>query len=101
MANINTVGYKYGRVIFSDLMSQTLKTASGAESGRGGINPAQVGLGMNVSSIDAIHSQGNIESTGKLTDLAIQGDGFFIFSKDNGQLYSRAGALDLDSEVLW
>jgi flagellar hook protein FlgE len=73
-----------------------MKAATRAQDGRGGINPMQVGLGVSVGSIDTDHTQGSRESTGKTTDLAIEGNGFFILQNGNNRVYSRAGAFDLD-----
>ncbi len=100
LANINTVGYKYSRVLFSDMMYQTIQSASAPQGGRGGINPQQVGLGMEVSSIGTIHTGGNLESTGVTTDMAIQGDGFFVLSDGTNTWYTRAGNFDLNEGIL-
>ena len=102
LANINTVGFKYSRVTFSDMMYQTMKSASGPAGGRGGINPQQVGLGMLVNTIDTVHTQGNLEATGKLTDMAIQGEGFFILSDGTNRWYTRSGAfaLGVDGSII-
>jgi flagellar hook protein FlgE len=97
IANINTIGYKGSRANFRDVLYQTMSGASAPQSGRGGINPRQVGLGTSIGSIDTVMTQGNIESTGRNTDLAIEGDGFFILGDDNGgRFYSRAGSFSLD-----
>jgi len=96
IANVNTVGFKKSRVTFQDMLNQTIRGASSPQGGRGGTNPQQVGLGMTLASIDTIQTQGNLQSTGKMTDLAVQGDGFFILSDGNDQVYTRAGAFDLD-----
>ncbi|MGE5507374.1 MAG: flagellar hook protein FlgE [Chitinophagales bacterium] len=99
IANVNTIGFKESRCNFRDVLYQTVSGASSPQGGRGGINPKQVGLGVSVGSIDAVMTQGNIESTGRNTDLAIEGDGFFILGDDNGiQYYTRAGAFSLDTE---
>ncbi|MDQ3811855.1 MAG: flagellar hook-basal body complex protein, partial [Chloroflexota bacterium] len=80
IANINTTGFKQSRVTFQDILSQTTRGASGPQGGRGGTNPMQVGLGTLIAGVDTIQSQGTLQSTGKLTDLAIQGDGYFVMS---------------------
>ena len=98
IANVNTVGFKSSRALFQELLSQTLKAAGGPGGGRGGTNPQQVGFGMRISSIDKIFTQGNLMSTQRKTDLAIEGDGFFILSDGERQYYTRAGAFDFDSE---
>src|SRR5262245_58466221 len=77
IANLNTFGFKSSRITFSDLLSQTIRAASRPQGGRGGINPLQVGLGVQVASIDNIMQQGSIQSTGNSRDLAIDGAGFF------------------------
>src|SRR5688572_11724994 len=81
IANVNSTAYKSGRVTFQDLISQTLSGAQAPTATQGGLNPEQVGLGTGIGSIDTIMTQGNLQSTGKPTDLAIQGDGFFLLSK--------------------
>jgi len=100
IANVNTTGFKAGRVNFSDMMSQTLSGAgpSQGSGGRGGTNPKQVGLGANLATIDNIHTQGALQSTGNMTDLAIQGDGFFILNDGTQNRYSRDGSFGLDED---
>ena len=99
IANVNTYGYKVSRVSFHDIISQMVRGASKPiEAGRGGTNPLQVGLGMSMAAIETIHSQGNLEATGRITDLAIQGDGFFVLSDGTTNSYSRAGVFGLDGE---
>jgi flagellar hook protein FlgE len=95
IANVNTVGYKSGRVNFQDILSQTFRGASAPQGGLGSINPAQVGLGVTVAGIDVIQTQGNLQSTGRLTDMAIQGDGFFVLSDGSRQFYTRDGSFDI------
>jgi len=98
IANVNTVGYKSSRVLFQELLSQTLKAAGGPGEGKGGTNPEQIGFGMRISSIDKIFTQGNLMSSQRKTDLAIQGNGFFILTDGEKQYYTRAGAFDFDYE---
>ncbi len=98
VSNVNTIGFKKGRVVFQDMISQGMKGAARPTEELGGVNPMQVGLGMQVATIDTIHTQGSLQSTGNTTDLAIQGDGFFILSQGDKEFYSRAGAFGLDSE---
>ena len=95
IANINTTGYKASRVTFQDMLSQTITGASAPTAERGGTNPAQVGLGMNLRSIDVQHIQGALQATGKLTDFAVQGKGFFIVKDGNRAFYTRDGAFDI------
>jgi flagellar hook protein FlgE len=95
IANVNTTGFKQSRVTFSDILSQTVRGASGPQAGRAGVNPAQIGLGVLISGIDTIQTQGTLQSTGKATDMAIQGDGFFVMSDGNSNFFTRDGAFDL------
>ncbi len=99
VANVNTIGFKKGRTNFVDVLSQTLTGATGPEGNLGGINPHQVGLGDSVAVVDNIFSQGSLQATDKITDLAIQGDGFFVVSGDGGKTYryTRAGDFAFDA----
>jgi flagellar hook protein FlgE len=87
IANVNTAGFKYSRANFADMLSQTSKIATAPQGALGGKNPMQVGLGTQVSSITKIFKQGSVQTTDKNTDLAIQGDGFFVVSPDGGSTY--------------
>lgn len=100
IANVNTVGYKSQRVTFSDVFSQTISGASSAndETGRGGRNAMQVGLGVNVSSIDMLMTQGSAQRTDNPFDLMIEGSGFLVVGDASGQYFTRAGALRQDSD---
>lgn len=100
IANVNTTGFKYSRANFADLLSQTSKIATAPQGALGGKNPMQVGLGTQVSSVTKIFKQGSIQTTDKNTDLAIQGDGFFIISPDSGNTYkfSRNGDFTFDAD---
>lgn len=98
IANVNTIGYKGSRVTFQELLSQTIRDASAPQAGRGGLNPMQVGLGVNLGTIATYHTQGPPQATGVTTDLAIQGDGFFILSHGNERFYTRAGMFDIDRD---
>ena len=104
IANVNTIGYKSQRVTFNDVFSQTLSSASAAsdETGRGGRNPMQVGLGVNVSSIDMLMTQGAAQRTDNPFDLMINGDGFIVVGDTNGTYFTRAGALraDVDGNLI-
>src|SRR5215210_4233403 len=95
IANVNTTGFKQSRVTFSDILSQTLRGASGPQGGKAGVNPEQVGLGVLLSGIDVIQTQGTLQSTGKSTDMAIQGDGYFVMSDGRQQFFTRDGAFDI------
>lgn len=98
IANVNTMGFKASRVSFQEVFNQTIRGASAPYGQRGGTNPQQVGLGMTVASIDTFQTQGNLQLTGKMTDLAIQGNGFFIMNQDGKRVYTRSGNFDLDSD---
>jgi flagellar hook protein FlgE len=98
IANVNTIGFKRGRVNFQDMVYQYMGGASRPTDELGGVNPKQVGLGMMVSAIDTIHTQGSLQSTGVVSDVAIQGNGFFIMRAGNKELYTRAGAFGLDAQ---
>jgi len=95
IANVNTTAYKSSRVTFQDILGQTVRGASSPQNGRGGTNPAQIGLGMNLGGIDTIMGQGSLQSTGKLTDFAVQGEGFFVVSDGQRNFYTRDGAFDI------
>lgn len=97
IANVNTVGFKYGVARFQDIFSQTLRGATAPLGGTGGINPMQVGLGMGISSIATVHEQGAITGTGRETDLAINGRGFFIVSDGYQNYYTRDGSFTRDA----
>ncbi|MBQ7366593.1 MAG: flagellar hook protein FlgE [Spirochaetaceae bacterium] len=98
VANVNTTGFKRGRVNFQDMISQQLSGAARPTTEVGGVNPKEVGLGVMTASIDTIFTQGNLQSTGVSTDVAIQGNGFFILKNGEESFYTRAGAFGLDSE---
>ena len=97
IANVNTTAYKAGRVTFQDQLSQTLQGAGAATDSVGGTNPQQLGLGVRVGSIDTLMSQGGLQSTSKPTDMAIQGNGFFMLGNATGVSYTRDGSFTLDS----
>jgi len=96
IANVNTIAYKSSRVTFQDILGQTVKGASSPQAGRGGTNPAQIGLGMQLGGIDNIMTQGSLQSTGKLTDFAVQGDGFFVVNDGQRKYFTRDGSFDID-----
>lgn len=89
LANMNTVGYKAGSVSFADLVSQTVSGTS--------LNPMQVGLGVAPSSVASNFSQGGIDFTGVATNVAIQGNGFFVVGGEDGRGYTRAGNFGFDA----
>ena len=97
IANVNTTAYKAGRVTFQDQLSQTLQGASTPAGSIGGTNPQQVGLGVRVGSIDTLMAQGGLQSTTRPTDMAIQGNGYFMLGDSTGISYTRDGSFTLDS----
>ena len=96
IANVNSAGYKSSRVTFQDMLSQTVRAATAPTAAKGGTNPQQIGLGVQLGSIDVKHTQGNTQSTGYITDLAIEGDGFFVLGQGANRQYTRAGMFGLD-----
>jgi flagellar hook protein FlgE len=99
IANVNTVGFKYSRTNFQNLLSQTIRSATAPEGTLGGKNSLQIGLGVRVSAVETIFKQGSIQNTDKNTDMAISGDGFFVVSGDGGKTYryTRAGDFTFDA----
>jgi flagellar hook protein FlgE len=98
ISNVNTTGFKKGRVNFQDLISQSMQGAARPNERVGGVNPKQVGLGMQVAAIDTIFTQGSLQTTGVKTDVSLQGEGFFILREGDVSLYTRAGAFGLDED---
>lgn len=98
ISNVNTIGFKGSRVSFATGFSQVLSPADGPSGNIGGKNGIEVGLGMRISSIDRIFSQGNFENTGNRNDLAIQGDGFFVVGDGSQQYYTRSGNFQVDAD---
>ncbi|EQA70952.1 flagellar hook-basal body protein [Leptospira noguchii serovar Panama str. CZ214] len=96
ISNVNTHGFKTERVTFQDMISQELRGASEPKENIGGVNPQQVGLGSLIAAIDKIMTQGSLQTTGKNTDVAVSGEGFFIVKDGDKQFYTRAGAFNLD-----
>jgi flagellar hook protein FlgE len=96
IANVNTAGFKGSNAVFQDLLSQVLSGGGAPGQLRGGTNPAQVGLGSRLASIQTNFGQGALQVTGRSTDVAIQGDGFFMVNVGGQQLYTRAGNFDFD-----
>jgi flagellar hook protein FlgE len=97
IANANTVGYKASTTVFQDTLSQMLTAASGANASRGGTNPIQVGLGVQVAGTSTNYNQGSTQITGRSTDVMIQGDGFFVVNKNGEDFYTRAGSFTFDN----
>ena len=100
ISNVNTTGFKSGRVTFSDTLSQTLSGASraDAENALGGTNPKQIGLGSAVSSIDTLFTDGSVQSTGNNTDLCLSGNGLFVVKSGGVNYYTRNGAFKFDEQ---
>lgn len=100
ISNVNTIGYKANRAVFEDLLSQTLAGTTGPTDNRGGLNATQVGLGSALAGIDTVFETGTMQTTEVDTDLAIQGDGFFVLGDGNegNYLYTRAGDFDFDAD---
>lgn len=98
IANVNTVSFKSSRITFAETMAQTLAGEIAPTGGQGGVNAIQVGLGMRTLGIDTNFSQGSLESTGVTTDLALQGDGFFMVSDGEQISYTRAGVFHIDAD---
>lgn len=111
IANVNTYGFKKGRVVFKDLVSQMQTGASAPTQTRGGVNSIQVGLGSQLAAIDTVHGSGSLQTTARVLDLAISGDGFFMVGDSNGApddtgvidgegysniMYTRAGNFYMD-----
>ena len=98
LANVNTTGYKAGRALFSDLVYQTLRPATGPTGNGGGINPAEIGHGVQLAQVSRELTQGDLELTGGAFDFGIDGDGYFTVQGGDQTLYTRAGAFALDSD---
>ncbi|GAA1796369.1 flagellar hook-basal body complex protein [Nocardioides hankookensis] len=100
IANANTVGFKSSSTVFSDTLSQMLTSGSGPNAGaaRGGSNPIQVGLGVQLAATNTNFNQGSNQTTGRSTDLMLQGDGMFVVQKGNDTVYTRAGAFSWDED---
>lgn len=86
ISNVNTIGFKQGRMLFSDVLSSTISGGS------------QIGRGVQIQTVENQFTQGSFESTENGTDLAIQGDSFFVVQNDNGRYYTRAGAFHFDKD---
>ena len=98
VANVNTVAYKAGRATFKEMLSQTLSGAAAPSGSRGGVNPSQVGLGVNIGSVDLDQTQGSMQATGRQTDLAIEGNGFFALGDGSNIQFTRDGTFGLDAQ---
>lgn len=100
IANVNTIGFKGGRVMFKDILSQTVSGVSAADENRGGVNAQQVGLGVSLAAIDTVHTAGSAMTTNVVTDLRVNGDGFFAVGTTDqvdAPFLTRAGNFTLDA----
>jgi flagellar hook protein FlgE len=98
IANVNTTGFKSNRMTFADALSETISGARGTAGNFGGANPVQLGRGSVISSVDTIFKQGSLDATGIVTDLAVNGKGFFVVTDGARRYYSRAGALQVQDD---
>jgi flagellar hook protein FlgE len=96
ISNVNTTGFKRSRVTFQDLLYQQMSGAARPNEEIGGVNPKEIGLGMSIASVDTINTQGALQTTGVMTDLAVQGNGYFVLKKGEENFYTRAGDFGLD-----
>jgi len=97
IANVNTFGYKKGRVTFKDLVSQQVGSATGANAVSGGTNPKEVGLGGTMATVDNVYNQGAMQNTGRALDVGISGEGFFALNVNGQTQYTRAGNFYTDN----
>ncbi len=96
IANANTTGFKSSTTVFQDTLSQMMTGGTAANAERGGTNPVQIGLGVQIATTSTNFNQGSAQMTGRGTDLMLQGDGFFVVQRGNEQMYTRAGAFTFD-----
>lgn len=96
ISNVNTAGFKASVVTFQEALTQIIRGPSAENDNNGGTNPIQIGLGARVASVDGIFTQGASQVTGRNTDLAIQGDGFFVLESAGNRMYTRAGSFNFD-----
>ncbi|MFK7961426.1 MAG: flagellar hook protein FlgE [Phycisphaerales bacterium] len=92
IANVNTTAFKSNRMIFAPTFSRTFSLGTAPNENTGGSNPGQVGLGVSIAGTQRNFNNGSISTTGVSTDIAIEGDGFFIAERAGQQLYTRAGS---------
>ena len=96
IANVNTPGFKASQVTFTETLSQILRGPAGSTDVRGGINPIQIGLGVKVAGVEGIFTQGASQVTGRTTDLAVQGSGFFVVQSGDDRYFTRNGSFSFD-----
>jgi flagellar hook protein FlgE len=97
IANVSTAGFKGSQTVFQDTLSQMLKAANAPQGAIGGTNPAQIGLGVRLGGVQTTFSQGSAQTTGRSTDMMINGDGMFIVNDDGEQMYTRSGSFSFDA----
>jgi flagellar hook protein FlgE len=99
VANINTAGFKASRTTFQETLNQVVRGGTAGEAGQGGVNALQIGLGTQVGATDQVFTQGASQTTGRATDVAIQGEGFFVVRPigQDEDFYTRAGAFSVDN----
>ena len=106
ISNVNTTSFKSSRARFSDMLSQNVSDAMAPSNNQGGINASQVGLGVQLASIDSVMTQGTIQPTGRQLDVSIDGDGFFMVSKGSSiygnslEVNHRAGSHNITEQSL-
>lgn len=99
IANVNTTAFKSSNIVFEELFSQMVATATQPnEHGRGGMNPQQIGLGVTIGNITTNMTKGSIQATDNPNDLAIDGEGFFVVTDGAGTYYTRAGSFNVDKD---
>lgn len=98
IANVNTYGFKKGRTTFKDALNQTISGASAAGDATGGKNAIQVGLGSTLATIDTVHTNSNLQTTGRALDLGIEGDGYFIVQDGDKLYFTRSGNFYIDEQ---
>ncbi|MEN6389693.1 MAG: flagellar hook protein FlgE [Syntrophomonas sp.] len=98
MANVNTPGFKRSRVVFQDTLYQAMRGGAAPTDNTGGTNPMGVGMGMSVSSVDQIHTGAAAQASSRLTDMAIDGNGYFIIKTNGETSYTRSGSFSFDKQ---
>src|SRR6266542_5380539 len=97
IANTNTPGFKTSTAVFSDILNETVSTGVAPTGETGGTNPIQIGRGMTLGSVSPNFQQGSIQTTNRATDVAIQGEGFFVLGNGDDRVFGRTGAFTLDA----
>lgn len=98
VANVNTIGYKAGTVMFGDLLAEQITGATAPTATTGGVNPVAIGSGVRVVAVNTNLAEGTIQATGNPTDVAITGNGYLVVKSNGQQLYTRDGALTVDAK---